>query len=261
MTIATYSSGPCNRPRIRHDNGFLDKFAKRGPTVAEHLQYQWWVGKLEVAEAAQKVPFMPHNDISDALAAYRHFLEGTGNQRWFSYERYVANDPSGKITLENAIADAQGGAWEQYQRNYKGTPDAEFDMISSVLSANSGSARFPYPSTENWQKAIGAHNFWICAHVKVSGPPAMLRFAMEMTVHVEDMYNFNPGAADIATGIPDAANGIFEITGLAKQYLNVSQLSRTVEWIGKPSEAALVTPSGPGRDRQPSDNRRARNRL
>jgi len=261
MTIATYTLGPCKRPTIRHDNGFLDSFAKRGPTVAEHLQYQWWVGKLEVAEAAQNVPFMPHNDISDALAAYRHFLQGTGADRWFSYERYVANDSSGRATLDNAVADAQGGAWNLYRGSCKDDKGTEFEMISSALAANSGSTAFPYPSTENWQKAIGAHNFWICAKVQASGPCASPRFEMLMTLHVEDMYNFNPGAADIATGIPDAANGIFEVTGLAKQYLNVSQISRTVKWTGKPSDVKLVTPSNPRRERQPADNRRVRNRL
>lgn len=267
MTIATYKIGSCSHPTINHDNGFLDKFAKRAPTVSEHIQYQWWVGKLEVGEAAQGVPFMPHNDISDGLAAYRHFLEGTGNDRYFSYERYVSNDPSGKITLKNAIVDVQLGAWDIYNINqlqYFGTKnsDIEFEMISSVLSAHSGSANFPYPQTENWQKAIGAHNFWICAKVKVNKVSGNPHFVMEMTLHIEDMYNFNPGAADIATGIPDEANGIFEITGLAKQYLNVSQLTRYVEWMGKPdSSTSTVTPSNPSRVRQPSDNRRIRNNL
>lgn len=261
MSIASYSIDACNRPKIRHDHGFLDQYSKRAPTIQDHIQYQWWVGKLEGAELAQKVPFMPHNDISDALAAYRHFLEGTGKDRQFSYERYVANDPSGKTTLENAILDAQQGAWDIYQAKFNGKLDIEFDLISSVLAANNGSVHFPYPQTENWQKAIGAHNFWICANVKIKSLSGVLNFVMDMTLHVEDMYNFNPGAQDIATGIPDSANGIFEITGLAKQYLNVSQLSRHVEWSGKPGSPSKVSPTSPRRERQPSDNIRVRNRL
>ena len=44
---------------------------------------------------------------------------------------------------------------------------------------------------------------------------------------MKDMYNFNPGAADIVTGTPDSANGRFEITGLANEYLNESTITRT----------------------------------
>jgi hypothetical protein len=53
---------------------------------------------------------------------------------------------------------------------------------------------------------------------------------MTMTVHAEDRYNFNPGAADIATGTPDGANGRFEQTGLAHQYTNSGSLEREVSW-------------------------------
>lgn len=262
MTIAAYKIGPCIRPPIKHDNGFLDKNAKRAPTVSDHIQYQWWVGKLEAGEAAQNVPFMPHNDISDGLAAYRHFLEGTGNDRRFSYERYVANDSSGKITLKNTIIDAQLGAWELWRSQYSRKLDIDFEMISSPMPVGN-SVSFPYPQTENWQKTIGAHNLWISAKVKINRASISTspHFVMEMILHVEDMYNFNPGAKDIVTGIPDSANGIFEITGLAKQYLNVSELTRYVEWTGKPDSVLTITSSNPGRVRQPSDNRRLRNNL
>lgn len=264
MTIATYTVGSYVKPFVKHDSGFLDQFPKRAPTVADHIQYQWWVGKLSAAEAAQNVPFMPHNDISDALAAYRHFLNGTGNNRIFSYERYVANDPSGKLTLSNAIADAMQGAWEIYQARFSSTSSkgqVDFEINSTVFSAGAGSSNFPYPATENWQKAIGAHNFWLHAYVKARPDPVATQFEMDLTFYAEDMYNFNPGAADIATGIPDAANGIFEVTGLAKQYLNVAQLARHIEWRGKPGGAVSITPSNPRRERQPSDNRRVRTTL
>jgi hypothetical protein len=66
---------------------------------------------------------------------------------------------------------------------------------------------------------------------------------MVMTRYVKDMYNFNPGVADIATGIPNSANRIFEITGLAKEYRTVSQISCTVKRTGKPSAVKFVTPT------------------
>ena len=38
------------------------------------------------------MPFIPHHDLPDALAAYRHFLYCKGADRTFSYERYVASN-------------------------------------------------------------------------------------------------------------------------------------------------------------------------
>ncbi len=55
-------------------------------------------------------------------------------------------------------------------------------------------------------------------------------FVVDMVLHAEDRYNFNPGAQDIATGIPDSDNGVFEITGLAKQYTQTAELQRRIEW-------------------------------
>jgi hypothetical protein len=256
---AVYTLGPPTRPPIRHDNGFLDRFQRRAPTVAERAQLAYWKSKLEAVEAGQRVPFLPHNDIPDALAAYRHFLEGGGRTREFSYERYVEGDASGRTTLENAILDARQGAVLLYERHYRGR-DAQFSMTGSALAATGGSAVFPYPATENWQKAIGAHNFWISAEVAVIAAP-LPRYVMHMTLHAEDRYNFNPEAQDIATGIPDSANGIFEVTGLARQYLNVSTLTRRVEWSGAAAGPAAVAAQDTSRQRAPSDNRRARNRL
>jgi hypothetical protein len=263
MTIAVYTLGAARRPAIRHDNGFLDKYARRAPTVADHLQKQWWVGKLEAAEAAQNVPFLPHNDISDALATYRHFLEGGGKTRRFSYDRYIANDPSGKTALRYAVFDVQLAAVQAYQRHHSGQQAAHFSLTGTAIPVGN-SARFPYPQTENWQKAIGAHFIWLSAQVQVHLQHTQARYTVDMTLHAEDMYNFNPGAKDIATGIPDDANGVFEITGLAQQYLNVAELRRSFQWAGSPQEEGVLTTRNDGhrgRDRQPGDNRRLRNRL
>lgn len=39
-----------------------------------------------------------------------------------------------------------------------------------------------------------------------------------MALPAEDRYNFRPGQADLAAGIPDSDDGVFEITGLGKHY-------------------------------------------
>lgn len=264
MPVAQYVIGPPTRPNIRHDNGFLDKFPRRRPATKDYEEYARWVSKLEGAEAIQGVPFVPHNELPDALAAYRHFLRGKGRDRVFSYERFVTNDPNGAMILSNAILDARQGAELLYQQHFAGQSPVHFQMSGNAIPV--GDVRypsFPYPKTENWQKAIGAHMIWISAEVDVelaSGSPS---FTMLMVLHAEDRYNFNPGAKDIATGIPDSANGIFEVTGLANQYMNTSALERKVMW-SRTSAAQSSTRPGEGRftrDRNPPDNRRIRNRL
>jgi len=262
-TLAKYNLGPPLRPNIKHDNGFLDKFPARTPTVAERAKYLLWRGALESGEAIQGVPFFPKNDLPDALAAYRHFMEGSGKDRDFNAERYVANDASGRTTLQNITLEAKSAAYDLHGWKFMGKP-VVFRFTGTKLSATRGGSKFSYPNTENWQKAIGGYSFWISADVEVTGDKNNFEFDMDFVVHFEDKYNFNPGQADIATGIPDNANGIFEVTGLASQYLSISTISRQLKWVGAPTGKHILTASGGGRvrrQRRPSDNRRIRNRL
>lgn len=261
MPVAQYTIGPPTRPNILYDNGFLDKFPPHKPTASDYARRALWLAKLEGGEAVQNIPLLPHNDLSDALAAYRHFLTGNGTERTFSYERYITSDESGKKTLANAILDARQGAELIYASVFRGQSPVHFQITGSGISVGGINPAFPYPATENWQKAIGAHVIWISAEVDTLIQNGISQHSMIMTIHAEDRYNFNPGAKDIATGIPDSENGIFEITGLAKQYMNFGTLQRTISWSGTTSDQASARRSDSGRDRQPSDNRRARNRL
>ena len=119
----------------------------------------------------------------------------------------------------------------------------------------------PYPATANWQKALGAHFLWVSADVTASCVKQKIYFDADITVHMEDRYNFNLGAADVATGIPDEANGRFEIAGLAHQYTNYGTLTRHVRWEDGAPTTSHLTNAPNGRQRKPSDNRRVRNRL
>jgi hypothetical protein len=273
-TRGNYLRGAPQRPSITHDNGHLDQFKLRPPTWQDRSAYAKWRLTLEAAEAAQGFGPFEKTHMPDALAAYRHFMGASGKSRFFSYERYVRNDNSGKTTIGNQITEAQNAALTLYSSSGAIANDS-FDFTGSALGAGNNQI-FPYPATENWQKAIGAYNFWISGSLgaEVKTPDSWkgaanlshVSFELTLTVHVEDMYNFNTGgAADIATGIPDEDNGRFEITGLAKQYLNYSELQRTVRWIG--SEIASYSHSAGDqierlrRQRGPADARRARDRV
>ncbi|MBL8260172.1 MAG: hypothetical protein JNM60_10225 [Candidatus Competibacteraceae bacterium] len=238
---ARYVLGAPIRPAsIQFDNGFLDKFGKRSPTASDYVALAKWKAKLGVAEELRP-------DLVDALQAYRHFLEGRGRPRTFSYERYVLNDESGRVTLANAMLDIQDGVeeiWETNKLELMGSLKV-FSVTGGQISCGSDSL-FPYPATENWQKAIGGHIVWLSGNVTVSKQDDGVWFALDMTLHAEDRYNFNPGQKDIATGIPDSDNGIFEITGLGNQFDQTAELRRIIKWklgtLAKSGSASVNRP-------------------
>jgi hypothetical protein len=173
-------------------------------------------------------------DLRDALRAYRQFLENSGKDLRANYEAFLADDDSGKTVLKSAIEDTVASAIAIHD-NKMGVPPPstarqdEFNIISETIIVGDDS-RYPYPKTENWQKAIGGHDIWVDAAVKVKIDPAAKKrtFEVKMNLHMEDMYNFNPGAADIATGTLDAENGRFEVSGLAHEFLSKADISRTI---------------------------------
>ena len=217
---ARYRLGSPIRPSsIVFDNGFLDKFKPRTPTAHDYLELAKWQLKLQVAEQLRL-------DLEEACKAYRHFLMGNGLARSFSYEAYVYNDKSGATTLANAMLDIQDGAEIIWEAN---KAVKAFSLTGGQISCGSTSL-FPYPATENWQKAIGGHVIWLSGDVSVTDRKGETWLALDMVLHAEDRYNFNPDSNDIATGISDNANGVFEITGLAKQFTQTAELQRQIEW-------------------------------
>jgi len=236
-----YRLGPPSRPDIKHDNGFLDKFPTREPTSNDRLEFTKWLVKLEVAEALRP-------DLAGATAAYRHFLFGNGQRRQIDYERFIDGDPAGDRILSFILSD--------FVRNIEiiGKDRVEFSVVSDVYGIRN-------PDTENWQKTIGAHYLWVNADIKVTVFQGKIIFNADIVISFEDMYNFNPGQRDIATGLPDSANGVFEISGLAKQYINYGSINRRIDWFFGGFVLDDVSLCENDRNRRPSNNRRLRNKL
>jgi WXG100 family type VII secretion target len=224
-----YVIGPPTKPAIHHDNGFLDYHDPESPTLQDYIQLAEWRAFLEASKLATQAGIM---DLDDANDAYEHFLYGNGADRTFDLEEFFAEDPAGQQTLQAVIRDAQQSAEELGQsRDYFEMSSRRAFAVGASDPFHPDHGKFPYPATENWQKAIGSHAMWTSASVQVGmNPDGSRRYTMELTIYAEDRYNFNPGMHDIASGIPDAANGRFEITGLAKQYTNYGQTTRVIEW-------------------------------
>lgn len=253
-TLGQYKIGSASRPAIKHDSGF-SKFPKKDPTLSDYWELLKWTTMLNGAATLRP-------DLVDATAAYSHFLNGEGKQKTFSYERYVMNDESGRITLRNAILDAQNAAIQLWKSNKK---LSKFYFTGPAIPCGSSNLMhthlpraFPYPATENWQKAIGAHTIWLSGFVSVKHntlSPSPPEFSMKMSLHAEDQYNFNPGQSDIASGIPDDANGKFVVCGLAHGYRHVATLNRSFTWKGMDLGVASMGVKLQMRQRSPNRTR------
>lgn len=253
VKFPTFTEGPPTRPDIKHDHGFLDDgngnldLSKRqAPTAADRARKLKWIAIWDLAVGLR-------SDLDDALGAYQHFLiDNDGTPRTVRYERFVNDDDAGKTVLKSAIDDTRAGALDVYDAKFPMPPPANrrdtYQITGDAIGVGGRDPRYPYPTTENWQKAIGAHFLWIDAAVTVdTDPTAKTRsFTIGMTVHVEDMYNFNPGAHDIATGTADAENGRFEIVGLGHEYLNTATLKRDIIFtvpLGKLPDNRVAPPN------------------
>lgn len=204
-------------PKFEYDNGFLDKFKMREPTYKEKLKYDYWRMKAAAARVLR-------DDLDDALDAYEHFLDNTGSPFEFDLGEYIKEDLSGEFLLNNAKDLTKDSIRKLIKKS------GVYTVSSSGFRASDNSLEFSAPTTENWQKTIGEFNFWISASVVVIEEKGLLTYNVAMTIHAEDKYNFNPGQTDIATGIPDSENGIFEITGLAKQFMQYGTHTVKIQW-------------------------------
>jgi hypothetical protein len=256
-----YRIGPPVRPSIKHDNGHLDKYRLHEPTADDRRQLVKWIAILEGSEAlcnAQTGPYVPgcsgENQV-DANAAYRHFLFGNGADRTINYERFLQEDASAKNLVKDIINDFQ------IHCSIIGKDRMKFTVTSdSYKVGNRGIA--PYPASVNWKRAIGAHFLWVSAELIASvDNNGKIWFDADVTMHMEDRFNFNVGATDVATGIPDSENGQLETSGLGKQYTNFATVTRHTRWEDG-TVTSMHTPLTPTeRQRMPSDNRRLRNRI
>lgn len=216
-----YSLGKPNRPDIEWDEDF--EYDSKDPEFGDYAAAAKWKAKSAAARALRW-------DLGDALDVYGHYWSNTGDPFTIDLDRAYTDDTSIASNIDSAIHSAQQSA-----DGYAAGGHTNFSITGAAGAAGS------YPTTENWQKTIGAYQQWTSADVQISGTQA----TMEVTVHAEDYYNFNRGQADIASNAPDDENGRFTEIGWARPFETSGAYTRTVTWtVGDPGSATISEPEG-----------------
>lgn len=202
-----YKIGTGPKPTINWDNGFAHD-PSVSPTASDYLEWARYGALLAGAQALGHLP--------DGTRAYAHYRDATGTDLSVDYNKAIRDDAD----ITNGFDAELAGAQQDIEREHDGTTE-NFNVYSMK-------ARTVNSATENWQKALGGHRIWGTGSVKYD--PKTCEYTLEITVSVEDFYNFNKGQADIATGLPDDANGRFEVLGWAKSFFSRGEVTRTVTW-------------------------------
>ncbi|NRR30326.1 hypothetical protein HSX11_09000 [Oxalobacteraceae bacterium] len=239
-----YKIGKPTRPAYTHDHGFLQNTPNhkpiREPTLDDRKMYTKWLANLNGAELlcnptlGKKIDRCS-GDLTDATAAYRHFLFGKGADRTVNYEGFIRTDMAAYALLDKIATDFI----EQIE--VIGKDRLKFSVTSSMYSVGTDGI-IGMPQTANWQKTLGAHVLWVSADVAVAtNSDAEICYNADLTLHIEDRYNFNPGSADIATKISDKENGQLELCGMGVEYMNYAVIRRNLTWVAKKPATKMLT--------------------
>ncbi|MGE5329027.1 MAG: RHS repeat-associated core domain-containing protein [Deltaproteobacteria bacterium] len=206
---AEYAIGGLNMaPEFKHDKGFVYN-PNAIATKADKKSWDDWGVKAWVAS------FVPW--LKDASDMYNHYRSNTGTSMKVDYARAYNEDQTIKKYIDNEISIMKNTVNSIYLNG----GNTSFEMIGGLQAVPNG-------TSENWQKTVGAHN--VFGYGKVSINPKNGLATMVVTFYMEDMYNFNPGQADIASGTPDAVNGRFAELGWAKEFKTYGSYTKTIIW-------------------------------
>jgi RHS repeat-associated protein len=209
LGLATYKvGGMAHAPQYLHDKGFVyDPNAIASEEDEANWDHWGWISLL-----SSVVPWL-----RDASKMYAHYRQNTGTQIRIDYARAYKEDKTIKATIDAEIALMKEFVNLVYERDGL----TSFEIIGDLQAVLNG-------SSENWQKTIGAH--YTYGHGIVTITTATGMASMITTFQTEDVYNFNPGQQDIASGTPDAVNGRFAVLGWAKEFKVLGSFTQTITW-------------------------------
>lgn len=228
-TAGRYRIGAPTPPILHYDDGF-PRNPNAQPTAGDYASWAKWQSKLRGAQVLRP-------DLDDATEVYANYMSGSGRQMELDYEEAYREDENVRKSIDSEIETAK----LEIERLYFETGQTRFEFNSGHTPATH------YPSTENWQKTIGAHFLWADGKAAIDGD----RITMKIHVNFEDMYDFNPNENDVKTGAPDNENGRFKELGWADRFRTFGRVERTVTWtLSAPeggSTGGAPSPAGGGR--------------
>lgn len=202
---ASYTEGKPVKPEVEFDNDFPYD-PNFNPTKEDYKNWlEWQVNLL----GAQTLGYLP-----DGCKTYKHYTQGLGEDLQIDYEKAYRQDANVKKDVDLKLNEGITAALAYYN-TYK----------KDEFSLSGGPTTTPYyPTTENWQKAIGGHTQWNSMDVTVSNNEMIV----VIVVHELDRYNFDKNKADLGTGTLDEVNGRFASAGWAHEFTTEGTVERMI---------------------------------
>ncbi|WP_426212636.1 hypothetical protein [Massilia sp. TWP1-3-3] len=264
----TYKLGKAERPIYEHDNGFLgprgyplktlrkptDDDKKAFRTMFTWLEgsemmcneretktVHWWSDRQRwVSECGGNQP--------DANLALRNFLFGKGKSRTIDYERFLRDQ-------DRALAVPQGthAIVRQLVTDFMEHAEAigfnrqKFSITNTVMYAINDSGFAKGPQVWNWRRTIGGHVIWISGDVVAASAPGgtHIIYSGDLTFHMEDIYNFNPGSSDGKMQVKDEIGGKLEESGLGHPFMTYATFYRHIVWDEKHPDSVKISMGSP----------------
>ena len=264
----TYKLGKPERPTFIHDNGHRGKAGQdmkplRKPTEEDKQAFRDMFTYLQVSELMcndreekndwwwenrQRMVRECGGNEPDANLALRNFLFGKGRSRNIDYERCLRDEdqqlgqpPGTHKIVRLLVADFMPHA------EAIGTNRTHFSVTSKQMYAIGPHGFADEPTNWNWRRTIGAHQIWVSAEVIAASASdgSRIQYVADLTLHIEDMYNFNPGSSDGRMNVNDSVGGRLEMSGLATQFMTYATIYRHIKWDEKKPESVKISMGSP----------------
>lgn len=211
--------GEPSQPEWEVNKQYDNDFAYNPDATASWEDRLNWIKWKTLNEGAEHAGWVLGRDMPDAIMTYEHYRANSGEDLEIDYAKAYNQDNNIKKAVDGYLCDTQ----KLVEKMLSEGQQPPFSITSELMPVGGGN----YPETENWQKAIGAHQIWISADITVDENG---RINMSSTVHEIDRYNFNAGMQDIASGASDNENGRFEELGWAKSFNTKGEVKFELSW-------------------------------
>ena len=197
-----------NEPDMLSD--IKDQFYYNPNAYITSRDLRMWI--LSGVAAATMRPFY-----RNGIKFYRHFRSGKGKTLYYNYQEVLNSDERISNDVAGVYVDMLYFIEEKFSQG--SLKSNQYVCLSEYFSV--------YPSSKDWQYALGIHRVWMRAKFKYIA--ASNKMQIEVYIVAKDRYNFDKGLSGVI-GILSSWNGRFVEVGLAKHFTSVGTLNETFQW-------------------------------